>query len=93
VIKIINIVFIALILALFLYHVILEIMQIMSSKKSYLMDGWNFINISSLILNIAYILSDICELDVVKLRPIGSACVLLMWIQLFYFFRLFYLTA
>lgn len=41
------------------------------------------------ILNIAYILTDLSGTDPIKVRPLGSITVFLMWFKLLYFLRLF----
>jgi hypothetical protein len=59
----------------------------------YFRSFWNLVNLFSIVLNIALIASDIVNIDENILKNIASAAVLLMWLQLFYFFRLFEATA
>ncbi|CDW73669.1 wd-40 repeat protein [Stylonychia lemnae] len=85
--------FIAVIFALIGYFLVLEIIQMAKMKAKYFQTAWNFFDAASLMLNIAYIICSLSELNQQKLRPLGSVCVLIMWVKFFYFLRIFQLTA
>ncbi len=41
------------------------------------------------IMNMTFLISDLSHTDPINLRPLGSVTVLLMWLKLLYFLRLF----
>lgn len=67
----------------------LEMRQIYLQKLSYFNSFWNDLDMASFALNIAFIVCDLTDVDVAKIRPLGSAAIFLMWCKLFYFLRLF----
>lgn len=54
---------------------------------------WNILNLVSFAVNIAFIICDQCWVDIYYIRPLGSLAVWIMWLKLFYFLRLFRVTA
>ena len=69
---------------------ILESIQIARDKFNYFTDFWNLMDLTSLILNITYVF---CELNNAlsenSINLIGSVAVLLLWIKMFYWMRIF----
>ena len=69
---------------------LLEIIQMSRDKLDYFTDFWNLMDLTSLILNITYVF---CELNNAlaenSINLIGSVAVLLMWIKMFYWMRIF----
>lgn len=62
-------------------------------KSKYFMSFWNLIDISSLILNMFCVISDLAGLNVTKHIPVLACSVLIMWLKLVYFGRMFQSTA
>ena len=81
------------ILVLIIYFVYIEIRQIAYYKTKYFKNFWNLIDISSLILNSFWVISDIAELNTTKHIPVLAWSVLIMWLKLVYFGRMFLSTA
>jgi hypothetical protein len=71
----------------------LEIRQIILQRSNYIKSFWNVIDLISICMNLSFVVIDLCEVDPQKIRPVGSCCVMLMWVKLFYFMRLFQPTA
>ena len=85
--------FLAVVLACVAFFLLLEMRQIYLQKLSYFNSFWNDLDITSFALNIAFVVCDLTEVDMAKTRPLGAAAIFLMWCKLFYFLRLFQVTA
>lgn len=48
------------------------------------------ISITSLSLNIAFLICDLKQVETVIMEPLGAASVLVMWTKLFYFLKIFH---
>ena len=57
------------------------------------MSFWNYFDLMSFPLNIAFIVLDLIEVDPTLIRPLGAVTVGLIWVKFFYFLRLFAPTA
>lgn len=88
-----DLIIIAILLALWAYFFYIEIKQAYSLRKEYMKDFWNWIDISSLILNFTYLIRDLLNSDPHNNRVLSSCAVLIMWLKLLYFLRLFAPTA
>lgn len=75
------------------FFLFIEIRSMIKRKLSYFLSFWNILTLISLSLNIAFAFCDLTEVDVHKTRALGSVAVGLMWCKLFYFLRLFTVTA
>jgi len=76
-----------------IYFAIFEVRQMIFMGFLYFKSFWNFIDILSIGLNILIILLDLIGLKDSSLVPILACAVLLMWLKLFYFGRIFVTTA
>jgi hypothetical protein len=84
-----DIAFIVVILVILSFFCVLEGRQILLLKFSYFFELWNWLDISSNALNIAFIACDLSGVEPLVCRPLGAMAVGLIWIKLFYFLRLF----
>ena len=78
----------------------LEVKQIISDKLDYLKDYWNWLDMVSLSLNLAFLvmididlLADQVTIPVTLVRNVGAFSCFLLWIKVFYWMRLFKLAA
>lgn len=85
--------FVSVVLAFIAFFMLFECKQIYLQKRAYFESLWNNVDILSFALNLTFVTCDICNLDTTITRPIGSVAVWLMWVKLFYFLRLFRITA
>ena len=84
----------ALVLILFIgYFSFFEIRQIIFHKLNYFTSFWNMIDLSSLILNLFIIISDLAGMYSPQVTTFMGIAVLLVWLKLFFFGRIFYATA
>lgn len=75
---------------LYLHFCILEAIQISRDKLAYFTDFWNMIDLLSLILNAVYVFCEINNyVDENTINLIGSIAILLLWIKMFYWMRIF----
>mmetsp|Transcript_34071 Transcript_34071/g.45898 ORF Transcript_34071/g.45898 Transcript_34071/m.45898 type:complete len:178 (+) Transcript_34071:2258-2791(+) len=72
-----------------------EGIQLYNSKQNfdYFRSGWNWIDLSSILLNWIVVILNAKLHDIHKLRDWASLAVILMWLKLFYWMRLFQPTA
>ena len=89
----IDLVFCIVLLIFIAYFIFIEIKQMIYYKIKYFTDFWNIIDICSLALNLFCIISDLAELNSTKHIPVLACSVLLMWLKLVYFGRMFLSTA
>jgi len=75
------------------YFTYLEIRQIMFLKYTYFLSIWNLVDVLSIFLNLLILLFDLINVTESTLIPILACAVLLMWLKLFYFGRIFLSTA
>ena len=80
-------------LALILYNTYYEIRQALFHKLSYFTNFWNIIDIISIILNFTVCIGELVELNDPDLNIITSIAILVMYLKLFYFGRIFFSTA
>lgn len=74
----------------FFTFLILEMIQIKKNGFSYFIDIWNVIDISSLIINVVFLYGEVSNnINNDTLQVIGSVAILLMWVKMFYWMRLF----
>ena len=50
---------------------------------------WNWIDLASCILNVAFIVCDFEKLNPIRFRGLGAACISLAYLKLFYYLKLF----
>ncbi len=81
--------FVVIVVLLTAYFILFEILQFTQRKANYFKKVWNWIDMITYLLNIVYILTDLSGADPLKVRPLGSIAVFLMWFKLLYFLRLF----
>ena len=58
-------------------------------KIKWFYDYWNWLDICSWSLNIAFVVCDLADVSPFKFRSLGAAAILLIWTKLFYYLRLF----
>ena len=75
------------------YFTFFEIRQMLFLRLSYFLSFWNLVDMSSIILNLLILLFDLINVREDTLIPILATAVLLMWLKLFYFGRIFFKTA
>jgi hypothetical protein len=80
-------------LLLIFFFCYIELRQLKYGILDYFKSVWNCIDVCSLSINIIFIICDFSNVSTPIMRPLGSTCVLLLWIKLFYFMRLFNPTA
>ena len=88
-----DLAFCIILLIWFAYFIYIEIRQMLYYKLKYFTNFWNLIDISSLILNMFCVISDLCKLNTTKHIPVLACSVLIMWLKLVYFGRMFQSTA
>jgi len=75
---------------LYVHFVLLEVIQGWRDGFSYILDFWNLMDVSSLILNATYIICELNQyLDENTINLIGSIAVGIMWLKMFYWMRIF----
>lgn len=62
-------------------------------KYTYFLSIWNLVDVLSIFLNLLILLFDLINVTESTLIPILACAVLLMWLKLFYFGRIFLSTA
>ena len=77
----------------FIYFIYYEIRFLLYHRLNFFKNFWNYMDIVSLLINIFCVISDICGLNPKSHIPILAFSVLLMWIKLIYFGRMFLSTA
>ena len=82
---------------LWIYFLIHEIVQIFLERSEYIADFWNFFDVSSIILNFYLICSHVYPgdnpLDQEWKFSLASIATFIMWLKVFYWFRLFNATS
>mmetsp|Transcript_24245 Transcript_24245/g.23840 ORF Transcript_24245/g.23840 Transcript_24245/m.23840 type:complete len:124 (+) Transcript_24245:1049-1420(+) len=71
------------------YFSLFEAFQFRQGKISYLKKVWNYLDVSTYVLNLAYVIVVTSQADPLSVRPLGAIIILLMWTKLLYFLRLF----
>jgi len=82
-----------LLLPFIFYFAFLEFRQLLLQKNSYYNNFWNLVDMSSIILNSLIILFDLINVEERTIVLLFAWAVLLMWLKLFYFGRIFFVTA
>lgn len=88
-----NFIMIIFILLFNVYFAYYETRQILFHKLNYFTSFWNMMDISSITLNTVIVISDLAELNEKDLNTMMGWAVLLLWLKLFYFGRIFESTA
>lgn len=88
-----NTICIILILLFNAYFAVYEVRQMLYHKIHYFISFWNLVDLGSLLLNTTIVICDMAALDEEELNAMMSWAVLLMWLKLFYFGRMFETTA
>lgn len=74
----------------FVTFTILEVIQFRGDPWGYFSDFWNILDFTSLMLCAGYVASELLDLITEDyLNVLGSFAILLLWIKLFYWMRLF----
>ena len=76
-----------------IYFLYFEIRQILFHRLNYFSSIWNIFDLTSLLMNLAIQVLDLANLPEESLRTITGIAVLLVWLKLFYFGRIFFSTA
>ena len=88
-----DLAFCIILLIWFVYFIYIEFRQMIYYKIKYFTNFWNLIDICSLILNMFWVISDLCGLNTTKHIPVLACSVLIMWLKLVYFGRMLLSTA
>lgn len=88
-----NLSFAILNLLFILFFGYVEARQLWFHKVNYFRSFWNLIDLISLILNLVTIILDLVNQNTLDSNSVGAVAVLLMWMKLFYFLRIFSSTA
>ena len=75
-----------------LFFCYIEVKQILDQRLKYFANFWNAIDVLSLLLNLVTFVLDLAEINSQDIAVVASFAVLLMWIRMFYFLRLFSTT-
>lgn len=89
----INTILIVVILICIIYNILFEVRKLFFYRSKYFRSYWNAINFASIILNTFVLLSDLAELSKDIVIQFLAVAVLLMWLKLLYFGRMFFSTA
>ena len=76
-----------------IYFLYFEIRQILFHRLNYFSSVWNIFDLTSLLMNLAIQILDLANLSEEDLITITGIAVLLVWLKLFYFGRIFFSTA
>ena len=85
--------FIAVVLAFMAFFLSLELRQIYNLKISYFTSFWNDVDICTYALSIAVCICDLAKVSPNSIRALGAVAILMVYVKLFYFLRLFERTA
>jgi hypothetical protein len=80
-------------LAILIYFFYVESIQFLKEPRGYFTEFWNACDIVNYNLCLLVILMDASNAEVAMIRPIASICVIILWIKLFYFLRVFESTS
>ena len=75
-----------------LFFCYIEVKQVLTHRLNYFGNFWNAVDLLSLLLNLSTFVLDLAEINSQDTAVVASFAVLLMWIRLFYFLRLFSTT-
>ena len=89
----INTILIVIILICIIYNLLFELRKLLFYRSKYFRSYWNAINFVSIILNTFVLISDLGELSKDIVIQFLAVAVLLMWLKLLYFGRMFFSTA
>ena len=76
-----------------IYQGFYEAKQIWYNRLYYFMSFWNLVDLISLLLNFTVCISDLAGIEDVRFVPLSAVAVLFMYLKLFYFGRIFIMTA
>lgn len=88
-----NNISVIILLLFILYFAFFEAKQIWFHKLGYFVSFWNIVDMASLILNFVIMIMDLTGAKEEDLIPLSAWAVLIMWLKLFYFGRIFLSTA
>jgi len=88
-----DLAFVIILLVLVAYNIYIEVRQMIYYKVKYFTTFWNLIDLTSLIMNAFVLIADLSKLNLTKFVPVLACAVLLMWLKLVYFGRMFLSTA
>ena len=77
----------------FIYFIYFEIRVLLYHKFNFFKNFWNYFDVLSLSINMFCVISDISGLDPKSHIPVLASSVLLMWVKLVHFGRMFLSTA
>ena len=89
----VNTIMIIVLLILIVYFFYFEIRQIIFHKLMYFTSVWNVADLSTLILNSVILIGDLAGLRERYIVTLSGISVLMVWLKLFYFGRIFLSTA
>jgi glucan-binding YG repeat protein len=89
----INTICITIIFLMIIYNVYFELRKIWFYKIGYFTAYWNAVSFLSLLLNSWVMIADLNEYDQDLIRPFLAVAVLIMYVRLLYFGRMFFSTA
>ena len=76
-----------------IYFFYIESKQFMKDPTDYFGDFWNITDLLSYFLCLIVIILDRANVDASINRPIASLCLIILWIKMFYFLRVFESTS
>jgi hypothetical protein len=71
----------------------MEVKQFIKNPSDYVVDFWNMADIINYSLCTSVILMDAFNAEISTIRPTASVCVIILWIKMFYFLRVFETTS
>jgi len=89
----ISVIAIAFLIIFIIYYSFFEIRQMWFQKLKYFWSFWNLLNMSSLVINLLIVILDLLGARLDLIVSLLAWAVLLMWVKLFYFGRIFISTA
>ena len=88
-----EIIWIVIILMFIIYQLLNEVAQILYNGINYFFSFWNLLDLSSLFLNFAVWIWDLAGISDEKYVPLSAIAILIVYLKLFYFGRIFVSTA
>ena len=88
-----EIIWIMIIFMFIIYQLLYEVTQILYNRINYFLSFWNLLDLSSLILNFTVWISDLVGISDEKYVPLSAIAILIVYLKLFYFGRIFISTA
>ena len=88
-----NNILVGFLLGFWVYFVLIELKQVCKLGKEYFSEFWNWLDMMSLTINCSYFICSFIDIIPENQRVQASCAILLMWLKMLYFLRLFSHTA